>query len=104
MFQLPPANGRGHRQAHPAPGAIPGAGLRVNAGGRPPAARASPQPDPPMMPLEVKLFARARDLAGAEVVRLTPPPATVGELRRRLAEEFPPLAALLERCAIAVDH
>jgi molybdopterin converting factor small subunit len=58
-----------------------------------------------MMPLEVKLFARARDLAGAGVVRLAPPlPATVGELRRRLAEECPPLAGLLGRCAIAVDH
>jgi molybdopterin converting factor small subunit len=55
--------------------------------------------------LEVKLFARARDLAGADVVRLAPPlPATVGALRRRLAEECPSLATLLGRCAIAVGH
>src|SRR5262245_42045783 len=56
--------------------------------------------------LEVKLFARARDLAGGrESVPLTGPrPATVGELRRRLAEQYPPLAGLLERCAIAVDQ
>ena len=56
--------------------------------------------------LNVKLFARARDLAGGrESVPLPgPPPATVGELRQRLAEEYPPLADLLARCAIAVDQ
>lgn len=59
-----------------------------------------------MPPLLVKLFARARDLAGGrESVSLPGPlPATVGELRRRLAEEFPPLADLLAHCAIAVDQ
>lgn len=59
-----------------------------------------------MAPLYVKLFARARDLAGGrDSVSLPgPPPATVGELRRRLAAEYPPLADLLARCAIAVGQ
>jgi len=59
-----------------------------------------------MPPLHVKLFARARDLAGGrDSVPLPGPlPATVGELRRRLAAEYPPLADLLARCAIAVDQ
>jgi molybdopterin converting factor subunit 1 len=55
--------------------------------------------------VRVRLFARARDLAGAEVVAVElPPGATVGELRRRLAGEHPRLASLLERSALAVDN
>jgi molybdopterin converting factor subunit 1 len=56
------------------------------------------------MTFEVRLFARAKDLAGAESVRVElPPGATVAELRRRLAAERPALAGLLGRCAIAVN-
>lgn len=56
------------------------------------------------MQLPVKLFARARDLAGAAELSLTlPEDATVAELRRRLAEACPALANLLCRCAVAVD-
>jgi molybdopterin converting factor subunit 1 len=56
------------------------------------------------MTLHVRLFARAKDLAGAErlAVELADG-ATVAELRRRLAEVCPALAALLPRCALAVD-
>jgi molybdopterin converting factor subunit 1 len=57
------------------------------------------------MTLTVRLFARARDLAGAESVRVElPPGATVAVLRRLLAEAYPALAALLPRCAVAVDQ
>jgi molybdopterin converting factor subunit 1 len=56
------------------------------------------------MEVTVRLFARARDLAGADSLQLTlPAGTTVGELRRRLAAERPALAALLERCALAVE-
>jgi molybdopterin converting factor subunit 1 len=56
------------------------------------------------MTFEVRLFARAKDLAGAESVRVElPPEATVTDLRRRLAAEYPALAGLLTRCAIAVN-
>ncbi len=56
------------------------------------------------MTYEVRLFARAKDLAGAESLRLVlPQGATVADLRARLAAECPALAALLERCAIAVN-
>jgi molybdopterin synthase sulfur carrier subunit len=56
------------------------------------------------MQLPVKLFARARDLAGtAELSLALPEDATVAELRRRLAEAYPALADLLRRCAVAVD-
>jgi len=53
----------------------------------------------------VKLFARARDLAGAaEVAVDLPDAATVADLRRRLAADRPALAGLLQRCAVAVDN
>jgi molybdopterin converting factor subunit 1 len=56
------------------------------------------------MTFEVRLFARAKDLAGADSVRVElPPGATVADLRRRLAAEHPGLAGLLGRCAIAVN-
>jgi molybdopterin converting factor subunit 1 len=56
------------------------------------------------MDVSVRLFARAKDLAGADVVRLElPDGATVGELRQRLAADYPRLAALLERSALAVQ-
>jgi len=56
------------------------------------------------MRFRVRLFARAKDLTGASSVTLDlPEGATVGQLRRRLAEEQPALAALLERSALAVN-
>jgi molybdopterin converting factor subunit 1 len=56
------------------------------------------------MTFEVRLFARAKDLAGAESVRVElPQGATVADLRRRLAADHPALAGLLERCAVAVN-
>jgi len=52
----------------------------------------------------VRLFARAKDLAGAEAVVVTlPPGATVSDLRRQLAAHHPALAGLLPRCAVAVN-
>jgi molybdopterin synthase catalytic subunit/molybdopterin synthase sulfur carrier subunit len=53
---------------------------------------------------EVRLFARARDLAGADSIPVRlPAHATVGELRRQLALACPALENLLERCALAVN-
>jgi molybdopterin converting factor subunit 1 len=50
------------------------------------------------------LFARARDLAGADTLTVElPAGATVGDLRKRLAEGRPALAGLLARSALAVD-
>jgi len=58
-----------------------------------------------MTTVTVRLFARARDLAGADFVALgLPDAATVAELRRRLAERVPALAGLLPRCAVAVNE
>jgi len=55
--------------------------------------------------VRVRLFARVKDLAGMDAIELPlPRGATVGELRRRLAEAKPALRDLLERCAIAVDE
>jgi molybdopterin converting factor subunit 1 len=56
------------------------------------------------MMVTVRLFARAKDLAGANAVRIElKAPATVGDLRRRLAAEYPRLEALLAHSAFAVD-
>jgi molybdopterin converting factor subunit 1 len=57
------------------------------------------------MLVHVRLFARARDLAGADVLRVElPDGATVADLRRRLAADHPPLSSLLERSALAVEN
>lgn len=56
------------------------------------------------MDIRVRLFARARDLAGTDAVTVRlPAGATVGDLRRLLATERPALAGLLERSAVAVN-
>ena len=56
------------------------------------------------MTAQVRLFARARDLAGAGALTVElPPGATVADLRRRVAADVPPLAGLLARCAVAVN-
>jgi molybdopterin converting factor subunit 1 len=57
------------------------------------------------MMVRVKLFARARDLAGvAELSLPLPDGATVADLRRALATECPSLAGLLTHSAIALDN
>jgi molybdopterin converting factor subunit 1 len=57
------------------------------------------------MTLDVHLFARARDLAGAAVITIDlPAGATVADLRRALAAAHPGLAAILSHCAIAVNN
>jgi molybdopterin converting factor subunit 1 len=59
----------------------------------------------PLMILYVRLFARARDLAGADTLTVElAPGSTVADLRRRLAALHPALAPLLERSALAVEH
>lgn len=57
------------------------------------------------MIVRVRLFARARDLAGADVLRVElPDGATVADLRRRIAADCPALSSLLERSALAVEN
>jgi len=56
------------------------------------------------MIVTVRLFARAKDLAGTDVVRVElPEGATVARLRLGLSAAVPPLAGLLDRSAIAVN-
>ena len=56
------------------------------------------------MMLNVRLFARARDLAGTDHVAVVlPDGATVADLRRRLAAAHPKLADLAAKSAVAVD-
>jgi molybdopterin converting factor subunit 1 len=53
----------------------------------------------------IRLFARARDLAGADVVTIDlPDGSTVGDLRKALAGSYPALAGLLDRSAVAVQN
>ena len=57
------------------------------------------------MTVRIRLFARARDLAGVGEMDLEiAAGATVGELRRALGNARPALRELLSRCAIAVDE
>jgi molybdopterin converting factor small subunit len=57
------------------------------------------------MKVAVRLFARARDLAGSDCVSLdVATGGTVGDLRRRLGEVYPSLKSLLHHSAIAVNN
>jgi molybdopterin converting factor subunit 1 len=54
--------------------------------------------------MRVLLFARARDLAGADAIDVElPAGAMVAELRRVVADRYPKLAPLVGRSAFAVD-
>jgi molybdopterin converting factor subunit 1 len=56
------------------------------------------------MIFNVRLFARARDLGGADqLVVDVPDGATVAELRRRLVALHPKLTDLMAKCAVAAD-
>ncbi len=56
------------------------------------------------MRIEVRMFAAARDRAGAATVAVElPEGATVADLRRRLAVECAPLKALLTHSLFAVN-
>jgi molybdopterin converting factor subunit 1 len=57
------------------------------------------------MRITVQLFARAKDLAGTDRLELElSAGASVNELRQQLAKQWPALANLLARCAIAVNE
>jgi molybdopterin synthase catalytic subunit len=56
------------------------------------------------MPIRVLYFAAAREAAGVAREELADVPATLGELRRRLAERRPALARVLSRSRLAVDQ
>jgi molybdopterin synthase catalytic subunit len=56
------------------------------------------------VPVQVLYFAGARDAAGTDRETLASPPATVGALRRALADAHPGLARVLARSRIAVDQ
>jgi molybdopterin synthase catalytic subunit/molybdopterin synthase sulfur carrier subunit len=56
------------------------------------------------MKLEVRLFARARDAAGAERITLElPAEARVQDLKSALASQCPPLASMAPSLLVAVD-
>lgn len=57
------------------------------------------------MRIVVRLFARARDLAGADAVEVdVGEPATIAAVREALAAAMPALAGLVPRCALAVGE
>lgn len=57
------------------------------------------------MTLSIKLFAVARQRAGADAVAVElPAGATVRDLRHALVEQHPPLADVLRHARLAVDN
>ena len=57
------------------------------------------------MIVRVRLFARARDLAGTDIVSVElTPNAAIADLRRQLATQIPTLGSLLARSALAVNQ
>ncbi|MBI1312929.1 hypothetical protein GC176_16690 [bacterium] len=56
-----------------------------------------------VMQLQIRLFARARDLAGADFVPVNlPEQATVADLRTALGEQYPALTPLLPHLHVAI--
>lgn len=56
------------------------------------------------MKATVKIFALARQLVGQDQIQVELPlGATVGDLRRAIPEQFPPLAALTAQAMFAVN-
>lgn len=56
-----------------------------------------------MMQLTVRLFARAKDLAGTDAISVKlPDPARVSDLRTALKEQYPPLAPIVAHLHIAI--
>lgn len=54
--------------------------------------------------MNLLLFARARDLLGADQVTIAAPqPANVSELRHRLIRDYPAAAGLLAKSAFAIN-
>jgi molybdopterin converting factor subunit 1 len=57
------------------------------------------------MTIRVRLFARARELAGADAVEIDlPPGGLVADLRAQLSKSCPALRPLLTRSAVAVNE
>ena len=52
--------------------------------------------------MKLLLFARARDLVGADCIEI-PAPANISALRAQLASQYPLLAGLLEKSAFAIN-
>ncbi len=100
---LPDADGGRGRQTHAASRPVPGAGLWPHAAAGP-AAHETYSRSGAIMKCHVRLFARARDLAGADQVAVElPDGAAVADLRRSLIALYPRLADLMAKCAVAVD-
>lgn len=58
-----------------------------------------------MMTVQLRLFARAEELAGQSLVPLAiPAGGTIGQVRTRLGEEIPALVPLLPHLLMAVNE
>ena len=56
------------------------------------------------MEIQVKLFARAKEIAGSDSLLLTlPEQSTVADLKRQLGEQFPALRVLLPHLMVSID-
>ena len=57
------------------------------------------------MNVRVKLFALARQRLGRDFIEVAlPAPATTGQLRGALVEQFPPLADVVRHARLAIDN
>jgi sulfur-carrier protein len=55
------------------------------------------------MLLTIRLFARAKDLAGSKTISVeVPDNATVGDLRSSMSEQFPTLEPLISKLHVAI--
>ena len=66
-------------------------------------ARRSLSSNVPAMLLNIRLFARAKDLAGSETISVeVPDNATVGDLRSALRDQFPGLEPVIPNLHVAI--
>ncbi|OYW21403.1 MAG: hypothetical protein B7Z55_05830 [Planctomycetales bacterium 12-60-4] len=101
MQQLSSADGTVGREADSTPPETAGGGVRADAG----TANAAVGTGGNELIIHVRLFARAKDLAGTDrcELRLSQPATTLGDLRALLLQCFPDLIPLGPRLLAAVD-
>ena len=104
MQFLQNSDGTGNGQTDGASVENIGAGLRFNARDRIVVNLSRPGFNRYVMKIEIKLFAVAKQLVGAEVVPVElPDSATIGQLRSALAQQYPPLEKIAPQLMFAIN-
>src|SRR4051812_43951623 len=103
MLRMPASNAVRHREARLPSGSVPRPRVWPDAPSRGPITDAVPRPGVSMT-LEVRLFARIRELIGADTCTVdVPNGSAIAAVRSALANRYPGAKELITRSALAVN-